>query len=153
MGRDWRLSIPMCISQQSAFRMVIKISSGSFIRTDELKILQPKRSVQNCSICRASYRDLLLSWWEIQLHLLRRKDRVCDECFPLSRPPPTSSLHSKKEFVQLCSYWLCSYWCAKKTRKDSNFLLIFTFLGPWCVEKGSMDFKFVFWWQLLLGTE
>lgn len=153
MGRDWRLSIPTCISQQSAFRMVIKISSGSFIRTDELKIPQPKRSVPSCSVCRASDRDLLLSWWKIQLHLLRRKDRVCDACSPPSRPPPTSSLHSKEEFVQLCSYWLYSYWCAKKTREYSNFLVIFTFLGPWCVAKGSMDFKVVFWWPLLLGTE
>lgn len=144
MGRDWRLSIPMCISQQSAFRMVIKISSGSFIHTDELKILQPKRSVLSCSICRASDRDLLLSWWEIQLHLLRRKDRVCDACSPPSRPPPTSSLHSKEEFVQWCSYWLYSYRCAKKTRESlisSSFLL---FLGLGVLRREAWILKLSF---------
>lgn len=147
MGRDWRLSIPTCISQQSAFRMVIKISSGSFICTDELKILQPKRSVLSCSICRASDRDLLLSrWsrWEIQLHLLRRKDRVCDACSPPSRPPPTSSLHSKEEFVQLCSYWLYSYHCAKKTKESlisSSFLL---FLGRGVLQREAWILKLSF---------
>lgn len=64
--------------------------------------------------------------------------------------PPGSSLHCKEEFVQLFSYWLYNYICAKGVWEYSNFLIIFAFRGSWCVGKGSMDFKVVFCWGLLV---
>lgn len=65
-------------------------------------------------------------------------------------PLPSSPPHSKEEVVTVLISWVYSYMCARRTREYSDFLIIFPFLGSWCFGKGSMDFKAVFWWGLLV---